>query len=138
MNTALIFHTLSAKLSAKWLANRPAKKPSRAHIDPVFGPAGFESASAGIFTDNRSHSSYEIVADGGSPGEIFACRVMPHRAARSKCTRYYKQATYAPESTLYRGVPHPAKLCQKRPFIYGVQQLDPASGQVHLSISRWR
>jgi len=38
MNTALIFPTVSAKLSAKWLANRPAKKPSRAYIDPFSDP----------------------------------------------------------------------------------------------------
>ncbi len=30
--------TVSAKLSAKWLANRPAKKPSRAYIDPLSDP----------------------------------------------------------------------------------------------------
>jgi len=79
------------------------------------------------FETARLKTSSEFVPVGGSPGgspdEDFVCRAMPLCAVRYKYTSLYTQDTYVIDSALCRGVPHPAKLCQKRPFFVWDQEV---------------
>jgi len=59
----------------------------------------------------------------GSPRENLACRAVPVCAARSLPANPFRYRLSAHESTLCRGVPHPAESCRKRPFLYGVQEV---------------
>ena len=72
----------------------------------------------------------------GSPRENLACRAVPVCAARSLPANPFRYRLSAHESTLCRGVPHPAESCRKRPFLYGVQEVASSNlaGPIYLII----